>query len=212
MYQHCTHSLVVVFQPKSEDRGALGSVPFVLSCYVTPSTSFTSIVSPLNPPTPSSPLPPYLFWPPSPPPPPYLPYYSALVLVIPHNDSTTIVIPMLPSILPPPEKSPLSDESRYNGWWFSEDRGHIYPPPLYTMTTLMLTEAGITTSLQYLTLYELLTDGGPPCGGIRRGFSLSWGSPPRSLIQTGGLPEPPPYKKFWGSGGLPPHGPNRGET
>ena len=38
-----THSLVVGFHPRSEDRGALGSVSIVLSSYVTLSASFNRL-------------------------------------------------------------------------------------------------------------------------------------------------------------------------
>ena len=41
------------------------------------------------------------------------------------------------------------------------------------------------------------------CGGIWNGFAWSWGSSPRSLVQTIGLPERPSCRVFQRSGGLP---------
>ena len=43
-----TYSRVVVFQPRSEARGKLESIPIVLSCYITPYASSTLSYRPFN--------------------------------------------------------------------------------------------------------------------------------------------------------------------
>ena len=103
-----------MFQPGAEVRGALGSVPIVISFYITLSASFPvfSLPSPPPPPLPSAAslyVQYYLSLTPFPSM-PDLPSYPTLCLGICLPYNTTVVIPVLLSADPLPDIAPVSDE------------------------------------------------------------------------------------------------------
>ena len=118
-----TNRWVLMFQPGAEARGTLGSVPIVLSCYITLSDTFTHIVLTLTPLIPSYPPPPSTIRPSYPPPSPTPPFSPPIFLGLYLPATTTVVILMLPAAVLPPAIAPVSDESQYNVWWCSGRKG-----------------------------------------------------------------------------------------
>ena len=67
------------------------------------------------------------------------------------------------------------------------------PPPIALTLPSPPPYVGSPTALFCPVLSSSLLYGGPPGGGTLQGSSQYWMSSPRSLIQTRGSPEQPPY-------------------
>ena len=161
-----THIRVVVFQPGSEARGALGSIPIALSFYVTLSVSLPVSSRPflwlpptirrlLLPTVLSRVASPHLFW---------CKYCPTL---------TTVLIPIIPAAVPPTGISLVFYESWCTGTRCSGRRSCMPPPPLSPPPTFPRIEAGITTVPLCPMLVSFPPYNSPPCSGILQVSSLS---------------------------------------
>ena len=167
-----------------------------------------SYITPLH----YAPFPPSTYCPPYPPPYTSPPSYLHPVLGIDPPATTTSMSPVLPATVRPPDIITVFDESQHTGQWCSGGGERPSPPPIGPPPPLLHSEVSNTTSLPCIASYEFLPDEGPPCGGIHQVSARSWGSLPRSHIQTRWLPERPPCKNFRRYGGLPPPTPKSGRN